>query len=142
MKFMYFRTMQKKICDKSSYQINTRSKTVPKLSIFEFKNNTAKKAIIYFGSIFWHELPHDLKRITAQKKFCQKIKTLFRNKIKNYWKKKLFLLLQLNITNHHLHFATASNLLNHIQLASNLYFHLLPCMNVLCECVYGYKIYT
>ncbi len=84
-KFMFHRTKQNKFLDTNSYNIERRSTTVPKLKIPTHKSTTAKKAINYHGSISWNNLnPYNLKKLPTAKQLHQKLKTLYKNKIKDY----------------------------------------------------------
>ena len=83
-KFMFMRSKKEKFIDKNTYNILTRSKSVPKLAVPEYKSAIAKKSIKYFGSILWNTQNQDLKEILDKKKFNSKISTIYKNKIKNY----------------------------------------------------------
>ena len=83
-KFMFNRTKHSKFHDTSNYNIQTRSSTVPKLKVPEFRSSKARNAILYSGSILWNKLNQNIKEITNKSKFSRKIDTLFKTKINNY----------------------------------------------------------
>ena len=81
---MFNRTKIPKFLDISSYNIQTRSLTVPKLKVPEFRSSKARNAILFSGSTLWNKLNQNIKEIANKSKFCRKIDTLFKTKIKNY----------------------------------------------------------
>ena len=82
---MFYRTKQNKFLETNSNNIERCSTTVPKLKIPSHKSTIAKKAINYHGSNSWNNLnPYNLKKLPTAKQLHQKLKTLYKNKIKDY----------------------------------------------------------
>ena len=52
--------------------------TAPKLKFPKFKNNQAKKAVIYEGSILWNNLPNIIRKSETKKLFNSRIDSHFK----------------------------------------------------------------
>ncbi len=83
LKLMFERTKEDIYLEKpNEEQRQTRSMSAPKLKFPKFKNNQAKKAVIYEGSILWNNLPNIIKKSETKKLFNSRIDSHFKKKLR------------------------------------------------------------
>ena len=82
--YLFDRSQMTKFIEKTKPGVQTRSITSKKLAVSNFKIKLAQKAISHHGSILWNNQVYSIKSIRSKMKYKNKLKSIYKNKLKEY----------------------------------------------------------